>query len=241
MMTAAETLEIIELLDQFRASLLDLPAVSLTHPRISAERALELSLMVVEAFEPLLRLLDDELSPARAISLREAHADLVNRSRIYLAAELAAESPRTLEEQDRRLELALTNRANDRKLFKWAWALFDEDPAIHEVLLDIRRGRGKRDDAQDVLREVEIFRQGWEEYEGRTPVTEELLDRAEEQAREQLRLLDLESVDHPGSAADMRRRAYAYWESAHDQLIRAGRYLSWADPQAERRFPDIGT
>lgn len=52
-------------------------------------------------------------------------------------------------------------RAWDARLFPWAWAAFHHLPALRPLLIDIRRGHGPRDDADDVLRLVLLILTHW--------------------------------------------------------------------------------
>lgn len=228
-----------ELLDNARATLLALSEDTLAQPRVDRWAALELSQGVTAAFARYAAAASTEFTPERAASIMEAAGTLVGRARVYEAADDHAESPVSEPERERRVELAKRNRGNDRYLFKWLWALFEGEQELQAQLEDIRHGRGKRDDAQDVLREVELFRQHWARAAGRTPVSVADLEAAEQSAREQLRLLEEQSLEHEGSPLDLRRRAYTHWHQAYDLVIRAGRYLAWQDPDAEKLFPGL--
>ncbi len=228
-----------ELTADTRAALLALPADLLVLPRVDRDTALRLSKHVAASFEQVLGGVATTFAASPAAAIREAAAALMARAEVYQAADALAESPFSEQERSRRVELAKRNRGNDRYLFKWLWALFEDDPELHAELEDIRHGRGKRDDAQDVLREVELFRAHWGQATGRTPVTEQCLADAEQAALEQLKLLEEQSLEHAGSPLDLRRRAYTRWHMAYDLVIRAGRYLAWANPAADKLFPAL--
>lgn len=94
----------------------------------------------------------DELAGARP-----EHVVGVSRAWVYYGTDLRAEEIRSNKARKERLKLAKTVAGHDR-LIGWAWPLFGSDPEDAETLRDISRGTGRRDDAEDVLRLVDLYR-----------------------------------------------------------------------------------
>jgi hypothetical protein len=173
-----------------KPALLAMPTASLVQPRVTRERAARLTTILKHEFAPLLSNLTTELSPERAAS-RKADFDAVeDHALVYYAAELAVEGPWTSDQKARRTELAIKVREYDRYLSRWAVAVFDSDPDAKKVVASILRGRGTRDDADDTVRLVDLFRKHWDNVAGKTPVTTSYLESAEADATELLQLLD---------------------------------------------------
>ncbi|MBK9258337.1 MAG: hypothetical protein IPM54_00700 [Polyangiaceae bacterium] len=121
----------------------------------------------------------------------------------------------------------------------WAAPAFKNNAKATEILADIRRGRGIRDDADDTLRLVALFRDNWDSVQGKTPITIEYLAKADEDATALLLLVDGGSEDIKGSPRDLRRRAYTQWHRAYTELFHVGRYLTRNDPEAHAQFSAI--
>ena len=230
-----------ELFNAAKPALLALPSDSLVRPRIPRERATHLTTLLRREFQPLLPLLADELTPAR---VAERHADfeaLEANALIFYAADLAIETPWTSEQKARRAYLVKSVHEHDDTLASWALPLFKRNKDLRPLVDDIVRGRGTRDDADDTIRWVGLFRQEWSRVEGKTPVTLASLSKAEEEATELLGILDAAEDETLGSPRDLRRRAFTRWIGTYSEIFHLGRYLLRGDPEAARRFLAIST
>lgn len=227
------------MLEEDTPALLKMDGSQLRVPRITRERAFSLTQTLLGNFRSLLPLLSQELS-AQRVQERTAQAENLERYAFVLyAADLNAENPLTPAKKKRRYELIEAVRDEDAYLFDWAWPLFRRDPQLLEILIDIRKGRGYRDDAEDVLRLVKLLRDQWVFAKGKTPVTEEYLTQAEKDATEFLKLLDLRDSSKTGSPRDLLQRAYTRWYLTYDELCQLGRYLLRHDPEAAEKFPGV--
>ena len=161
-----------ELFTAAKPALLALPSDTLVRPRIPRERATQLTTMLRREFLPLLPRLADELTKAR---VAERHADfeaLEANALIFYAADLAVEVPWTSEQKTRRAYLVKRAREHDDTLSGWAIPLFKGNKDLRALVTEILRGRGIRDDADDTVRWVALFRKEWAHAKGKTPVTD---------------------------------------------------------------------
>jgi hypothetical protein len=230
-----------ELFTVAKPALLALPSDSLVRPRIPRERATHLTTLLRREFQPLLPLLAAELAPAR-VALRHADFEALEANAlIFYAADLAIEIPWTSEQKARRAYLVKSVHEHDDTLASWALPLFKRNKDLRPVVDDILRGRGTRDDADDTIRWVGLFRQEWSHVEGQTPVTLDSLSKAEEEATELLGILDAAEEETYGSPRDLRRRAFTRWIGTYSEIFHLGRYLLRGDPEAARRFLAIST
>jgi len=225
-----------ELFTAAKPALLALPSDSLVRPRIPRERATQLTTMLRREFLPLLPRLGDELVKARAAERKADFEALEPNALIFYAADLAVEVPWTSEQKARRAYLVKRAREHDDTLSGWAIPLFKANKDLRALVADILRGRGTRDDADDVVRWVALFRKEWAHAKGKTPVTLDSLREAEEEATELLGILDSAEEETPGSPRDLRRRAYTRWIGPYSEIFQLGRYLERGDPEAARRF-----
>ena len=209
-----------------------------THVRrvVSRERALELTAIVLRSFAGIVEQIDVELSPVRAKQRKLELARLDARVWLFYAADLAAQESHSNARRTERLELAERVREHDRFLFKWAMPLFGDDPELGATLRDISPGTGARDDAEDVLRLVALYRGQWTDAKGKTVVTQALLDAASADATAQLDLLRLAASNPVRTLADA---AYTLWYHDYQTLVHLGRYLSSADADSRARFPGV--
>lgn len=225
-----------ELFTAAKSALLALPSEILVRPRIPRERATQLTTVLRREFLPLLPRLADELTKARVAERKADFEALEPNALIFYAADLAVEVPWTSEQKARRAYLVKKVREHDDTLSGWAVPLFKGDKTLRTLVTDILRGRGIRDDADDTVRWVALFRKEWAHAKGKTPVTLEYLHEAEGEATEMLGILDSAEEETPGSPRDLRRRAYTQWLTTYSEIFQLGRYLLRGDPEAARRF-----
>lgn len=223
-----------------KPALLAMEESTLQRSRVSRERATSLTASLVAALTPIEAQFAVELSPERAA---ERSADLLAvmpNAQIFYAADLAVEDPWTPVGKARFADLAKKVRAHDRTLSTWGVPLFKDDKDLGPVVADIMRGRGKRDDADDTIRWVAMFRNQWSWAAGKTPIKAAYLDVAEAEATELLHLLDAGQKDErPGSPRDLRTRAYTRWILTYNELLAAGRYVLRHDPEALERLVSV--
>jgi hypothetical protein len=232
------------LLAAHRDALIVMPGDSLLAPRVSRERAWELSEIVRVSFAPLVPLLPAELAEPRVVVCTADFAALPDLVVVYYAADLVVAPPAAASPESVELaELKARVRQHDKKLFGWAVPAFAGMTEVERTLAIIRAGRGPRDDADDVIREVELFRMHWGSVSGIPGLTEEYLARAEADALallERLPRTEEETVEEaPGSPKQFRMRAYTRWARCYRGLVHVGRYVSRDEPDAAARFPLI--
>jgi len=222
-----------------KPALLKLPDDSLQRPRIARERATQLTTILRREFTPLLPRLPEELAKPRVAERKADFEALEPNVLVFYAADLAVETPWTSEQKQRRAELVAKVRQHDDHLSSWAVPVFKRNKEARAIVSDILRGRGIRDDADDTVRLVALFRQHWATVKGKTPITAEELTEAEAEATELLQILDADDANTKGSPRDLRRRAYSVWYWSYQEIFHLGRYLLRHDPDAALRFPAI--
>lgn len=225
-----------ELFTAAKPALLALPPHTLARPRIPRERATQLTTVLRREFLPLLPRLGDELTKARVAERKADFEALEPSALIFYAADLAVEAPWTSEQKARRAHLVKKVREHDDTLSGWAVPLFKGDKMLRALVTDILRGRGIRDDSDDTVRWVSLFRKEWAHAKGKTPISLDYLHEAESEATEMLGILDSTEEEKPGSPRDLRRRAYTQWLTTYSEIFQLGRYLQRGDPEAARRF-----
>ena len=226
-----------EVLESARAELAELPADTVVRANVQRTRAVALTRTLVSNFPQVEVLLDDELSPARAAQRRAQWLRLTDRALAFFAADLARETGGRAR-KDRFTELVELVARHDTYLLGWAWPLFGGDEKLADVLGDIRAGTGHQDSTEDVIRLVAMYRERWDQAEGKTPVTREYLAQAEADATEMVGLLDSAAGD---GRRDLARRAYTAWRNDYHDLVSLARYLLQGSSDLEARFPGIAT
>lgn len=209
-------------------------AKTLVRPHVGREDVLNLTTHVKESFVGIETLLTDIFSKDHEAKIRDAYARVDDAALGYYQAEIEWESSLVLPVGvDFKKHFGMV-REDDKKLFDWAVGPFRENEAAQAVLADIRSGTGRRDDAEDVVRLVGLYRQ----YGVRTSdITDAYLDAAEERATAQINYLRSSNPDTTGSFADIRRRAYTHWVELYNIIVRAGRYVTKDPEQGAALFP----
>lgn len=96
---------------------------------------------------------------------------------------------------------------------------------------------GRRDDAEDVLRLVALYRENWDQVkELQKAVTEARLEQAVADATKQL---DNLRNGVPNPARRLAEAAYSLWYADYNALMQLGRCLTWRDGESLERFPGI--
>jgi hypothetical protein len=228
-----------ELFTASKGVLLSLAPATLERPRVARDRVMQLTSVLRQEFEPLLATLPVVLAPGSADARRADYEALEPRALVYYAADLAVETPWTSEQKARRAELVRKVREHDDTLSGWAVPVFRKNEDASTVMVEILRGKGIRDDCDDTVRLVDLFRRYWPEVQGKTAITETYLSEAEAEATELITLLDLLEGDVTGSPRDLRQRAYSWWARPYLEIFHLGRYLLRYDPGAAERLPAI--
>jgi len=227
-----------ELLAAARNDLLALPTASLERPRVTRERAVQLTTTLRQEVEPLLPRFAEVLAPDALAARTADYQSLEERALIYYAADLAIDAAGPSAMRAQRADLAAKVHEHDALLSEWAAPLFRKHAAAAAELTAILRGRGVRDDADDTLKLVSLFRRHWPAVQGQTPVTEAYLTEAEADATTLVQLLDqLEGAAN--TPRDLRRRAFTYWSRPYQEIYHLGRYLLRFDPEAAERLPGL--
>lgn len=204
---------------------------------ISRARVLQLNEVLLTSWTERIHLIDEELSADRAKQRKDALNRLESRAWVYYGTDIRAEEIRSNKARKERLKLAKTVAEHDHFLLGWAWPLLGSDPENAVTLRDISRGTGRRDDAEDVIRLVDLYRDHWSEIKDmQKAVTEARLNQAQADATKQLDYLRNGAGNPARKLADA---AYSLWYVDYTDLMRLGRYLTWNDPESIQRFPGV--
>ena len=224
-----------ELLELARPEL-DTYEGELVRRAIGRDRVLELTTVVRTSWAGHEHRFGAELSEPRAAERQAQLAGLDRRAWVFYAADLRVNASYTNVSEIDKAALAVRVQAHDQRLMGWALPLFGGDPLRAEALRAISRGRGRRDDADDVLELVGMYRASWDQVEGQSRITAEYIAEAEAEAKRQLELMQ----PGAGSPADLlMRRAYCLWYDDYRDLVKLGRFLWDGDNDLLERFPGV--
>jgi hypothetical protein len=225
------------LVEQARPELEAVDPTSFVRRVVTRPRVLVLSNILLDSWAALVDQLDQVLAPAHAEQHKAALMRLDTRAWVFYAADLAAREIHANTARKQRRALAKVVASHDRFLSKWANVLFGDDPEHAASLRDISRGTGRRDDAEDVLRLVALYRANWDQVKDlQKAVTEARLEQAVADATRQLDYLR-NGVTNP--ARQLAEAAYSLWHADYNALMQLGRYLTWRDGDSLERFPGI--
>jgi hypothetical protein len=206
----------------------------------SRERVAQLSDVLLTSWAPMVHLIDEQLSPDIAEQRQAELKRLDTRAWVFYAADLAAEETHSNTARKQRDDLAKEVKRHDKFLFKWAVPFFGDDPGHAETLRDIARGHGRRDDAEDVLRLVSLYKSNPSSWapikDGEQKLDEEYLKIAKANATKQLDYLRNAAANPARIVADA---AYSLWFFDYDELMHLGRYLTRRQVDSLERFPGV--
>lgn len=204
---------------------------------VTRPRVLALSNHLLDSWAPMVDQIDEVLAPAPAEQAKVALMRLDTRAWVFYAADMRAGEIHANKARKQRRALAKLVASHDRFLFKWAKVLFGDDPEHAATLRDISRGTGQRDDAEDVMRLVNLYRENWDQVKDlQKAVTKIRLEQALADATQQLDNLRNGVPNRPRQLADA---AYSLWHADYTELMQLGRFLTWRDSDSWERFPGI--
>ena len=214
---------------------LALPESALVRRQVSPDRVLELTTRIVASWTAIEAQAQALLAPARFAAYQAQAKRLETRAWVFYQAALEVGAIFSDDARRERDELAARVREHDAELSAWARACFRNDTQASETLADIARNHGRRDDADDVLRLVGMFRHG-ATLGLELPISEARLDAAEADAKQQLELL---SAQLGGAARGLAARAYTLWHRDYDQVMALGRFLTRGEANSQALFPGV--
>lgn len=228
------------LMEAHEPALWGMDEAEVVRARVGRDQAWGMTVRVLGEFEELRGSLAETYAPGRVAQIEGALAEVEARALVLAMAELrrASAQARSSTLRRDRVELAARVRNHDVKLSAWASVMalsYEEDFA--DVLEDIRRGQGYRDDAEDTLRLVELLRPRVGELTGAAALSDADLDQAEADATALLTELGREAPQQERTPQELVNRAYSAWQAAYLVLVRAGRDLTFGEKQARVRFP----
>lgn len=224
-----------QILERFRAELEAIAREQLARINILRGRVIELTDIVCDNFARCEAIMDKVFVPAYAQERRAQRDLLPLRAQAFYAADLLADEEQGIYEEGERKQLFERVAEHDLTLLGWARPLFGRDAVLAKVLDDIERGKGYRDDADDVVRLVRVFWSNWAKAEGKTPVDAAYLKESEADATEALAILDKKNAQ----ARVLARQAFTAWRTDYLEVVATGRYLLRNEPKVNELFPGI--
>lgn len=220
-------------LERKKSKLLALPSDSLQRPRVRRVRAQTLSEQMYTQFEVLLPILPEEFSTKRTASLTQAYHALPEAFWLYHQADLQYDLSAGDSSETFRL-LVTRVRKFDQSLEQICLLLFRDVPQEHEHIEKIQRGRGRRDDSEDVLAWIGLLGRYPQIRSTYTLLTDAYLAEAKTAASNLLQSLQTSSV---AESADLWRRAYTLWAENYRVLRKAA--ISIIPDEQAHLFPGI--
>jgi hypothetical protein len=237
-MSVTSPKEMETLLQQWKSTFTKISDEELQRVQVDGERAMELSLHLLKNFDSITGELDKQLSPALSKQTRQMLKEFESVTKAFYAAEILRDQKLTSVEATQLAELREKVRVHDDELFSWAWVLFRHKEGIRDLLTEIRAGRGFRDDAEDVLRLVKLYREQWSTIKAKSPYSEKELTTAAEEATQLLTLWQKTQGSKPESHK-LFRQGFVVWSRMYDELKAVGRFVARSNENIEERFPKI--
>ena len=228
-----------QLLKNCTAALLALNLESLMSELVSRGRSYELTLILLANIAKLFAAMSSVFTEEYIQKLKTLAEELPDLVMVYYAADLKNENPWSEEQKKRKKELVSKVRGYDKFMFDCLWLLFKDHPELGPTLKDIKKHRGHRDGADDIIRMSEVGKENWDDIVGKSPLTLEYINQAESDANEFVKLLDIADQKSPDSPRQMKRRAYTMWHTAYKELCLAGRFLLRHQEDAKEQFPGV--
>ncbi|MCK6512143.1 hypothetical protein L6R29_19610 [Myxococcota bacterium] len=221
------------ILQQKKPSLLAVSLEAVQRPRVRRVRAQTLTETMRTQFEVLLPKLPKEFSSERIAALEQAYRALPELFWLFYQADHQYDLSAGERSETFRL-LVERVRGYDVELEQICLLLFRGVAQEQERIKKIQQGRGRRDDAEDVLAWLELLGRYPQQRAAYALLTDSYLTEAKIAASDLLQSLQISSV---AESADLWRRAYTLWAESY-RMLRKFALCLVPDDQAEL-FPGI--
>jgi hypothetical protein len=199
-------------------------------PRVQAGRSITLAQQVHDAFDQVIEAEeakapeDRTFGPAHFEDLKAKHAGLVDDAMVRMGAEITLEHTQPVPDEvhTERTQLFGEVRDLDSELYGHLAVKGRKNPKRMKRLAEIRKGRGREDDARDVLALCLLVRE--DGLDG-LPWTLEWIAAAEAKATRQLELLNARPMSDD-EVRILRNRAWARFAAHYEMIRRAGEYVT---------------
>ncbi|MEM1010500.1 MAG: hypothetical protein AAGJ35_16015, partial [Myxococcota bacterium] len=232
-----------ERLSSQRPKLLEIPDEKVRTPRVSPERAMELSQMVLTAWVPFKTVLSKIFSPKRIEELERAVHMLPTTLFVFLAATLEASTSWSEKEKQRFRALAKKVQRDDLLYMNFCRTVFVSNVEMEKKLDQIQAGRGHQDSAEDVIELTHIIRSSPEVTLPNMFFSEQDVRQSQEDAIQFMWMLKgrQEGKAPKASPPDIWHRAYTQWAETYEQIAFTGQYLCALERKDAKDFPRIHT
>jgi len=212
-----------------------IPAKTATTPSFAISDAIMLGLLVAKHAE------QDKKRLKKLHEIGESNYDLIMQLySLTLALSYAEMRWRNARKQiSKTPKKTVGQQAKDirKELLDAADYVWRNDPDIKETLKEIREGSGLRDLAEDLQRLAALFLDNWSDVQGRSEITHQDLESAEQTA---LDVLDIVLLDEQKEALLIRNRVFALFQQAYAEACETGRFLYRNTPkEAAERYPGL--
>ena len=228
-----------ELFEKGQSELLAIDPKTVKKPRITHQRAAELSSILTSSLEPRWDRFKDIFLPKVVKEYRTQYEQLSNYALIFFAAGAAFENNLTTEEAKALKQLIPIVAEHDAYMISWFRPAFRNNTNVLNVIdNEIAPGRSRLDSAEDVLRLCQLGMTHKHITTTQTPLTEAYFGQAEADATRLFQLLAKENISKHASR-DLWHRAYTQWDQAYDSLQAVASFVFRDEDDAQELFPRI--
>lgn len=224
-----------QLFDKARNALLKLDSNTLLRPRISHNRAEELTNVLLGSLAPRFKHIEENFKPEVTKVYKELQKELSNDSLVFYASVIALENG---DERDL-AELVPIVAKHDKYLLSWFRAVFQDDENVLKYINnEISPGHGHLDSSEDVLKLCKLGQTHKATLTKITPITETYLQQAEADATRLFQLLGQETTKNH-TPKEIWYRAYTQWATSYEKLRTVGLFISSHEANSKELFPAI--
>ena len=225
-----------QLFNKTQDDLLKIDPSTLLRPRISHERAEELTNILLRSLAPRFQYIEANFKTEVIKMYKHLQENLSNDSLVFYASTIALEDS----DANELAKLVPVVAKHDKYLITWFRAVFQNDEDVLKIIDgDISPGHSHLDSSEDVLKLCQIGQTHKAMITKSTPITEAELEQAEADATRLFQLLGKKKDSKNHNPKDLWYRAYTKWVTSYEKLRAVGLFISSHEPDAHKLFPAI--
>ncbi|HAA55298.1 MAG TPA: hypothetical protein DCE42_11115 [Myxococcales bacterium] len=230
-----------ELFERAKKELVAIDPKSIKQPRVTHQRAAELSSQMLSSLAPRWAHVKDILQPKVFKEYQTQYDEISNHALVFFAAGAAFENSLTTEEAKELKQLVPIVAEHDAYMISWFRPVFRDNADVLNIIdNEISPGRSRLDSAEDVLRLCQLGATHRQLITTLTPLTKTYFDKAEADATRLFQLLAKEGQSKH-DAQDLWYRAYTKWADTYYALRNLGTFIFGGGPETQTMFPRIFT